>query len=79
MFEPVHGSAPDIVGRALANPAAAVLSGAMMLSWLGHADPASRLEQAVNAVLAAGEVTPDLGGTLTTDEMGERIRERLDR
>jgi tartrate dehydrogenase/decarboxylase/D-malate dehydrogenase len=79
MFEPVHGSAPDIVGRGLANPAAAVLSGAMMLSWLGHADPASRIEQAVNAVLAAGEVTPDLGGTLTTDEMGERIRERLDR
>ncbi len=67
MFEPVHGSAPDIVGRGIANPMAQMLSGVMMLEFLGESAAASALEKAVLSVLAAGrDVTPDLGGTGTT-------------
>ena len=63
MFEPVHGSAPDIAGRGIANPMATMLAGAMMLDFLGEAAAAALVDQAVLAVLAAGgEVTPDLGG-----------------
>jgi tartrate dehydrogenase/decarboxylase/D-malate dehydrogenase len=68
MFEPVHGSAPDIAGRGIANPMAAMLAGAMMLEFLGEADAAKTLESAVLHVLAEGRtLTPDLGGTATTD------------
>jgi tartrate dehydrogenase/decarboxylase/D-malate dehydrogenase len=67
LFEPVHGSAPDIVGKGIANPLAAMLAGAMMMDFLGEADAAARIENAVRGVLAAGQaVTPDLGGTGTT-------------
>ena len=67
MFEPVHGSAPDISGRGVANPMAQMLSGVMMLEFLGQKAAASALEKAVLAVLAAGrDVTADLGGTGTT-------------
>jgi len=67
LFEPVHGSAPDIVGKGVANPLATMLAGAMMLEFLGEADAAARVDRAVRAVLAAGTaVTPDLGGTGTT-------------
>ena len=67
MFEPVHGSAPDIVGRGTANPMAQMLSGAMMLDFLGETAAAARLERAVLAVLEEGrDVTPDLGGSGTT-------------
>ena len=67
MFEPVHGSAPDIAGRGVANPLAQMLSGVMMLDFLGEAAAARRLEGAVVDVLAdGGDVTPDLGGTGTT-------------
>ena len=74
MFEPVHGSAPDIAGQGIANPIAAILSAAMMLDWLGlterrRGDPARRVEN----TLAAGHKTPDLGGKLTTTEMGEAV------
>jgi len=67
LFEPVHGSAPDIVGRGIANPLATMLAGAMMLDFLGEADAAAHVDTAVRAVLADGQaVTPDLGGPGTT-------------
>ncbi len=78
MFEPVHGSAPDIAGRGVANPLAAILSGAMMLEHLGQTQAARAIEQAVAAVLAEGRVrTPDLGGRSTTAEVAAAVAERL--
>lgn len=74
MFEPVHGSAPDIAGRDIANPVAAILSGAMMLEHLGQSDAARAVEAAVSRVLATGGPrTPDLGGTARCSEMGAII------
>jgi tartrate dehydrogenase/decarboxylase/D-malate dehydrogenase len=74
----VHGSAPDIAGTGVANPIAMILSGAMLLRHLGEPDAAARVETAVDAVLAEGEVrTPDLGGRSTTDELAEAIRPRV--
>jgi tartrate dehydrogenase/decarboxylase/D-malate dehydrogenase len=73
MFEPVHGSAPDIAGRGIANPIAAVLSAAMMLDWLEQPRAAAAVRRAVERVLAAGQTTPDLGGRLTTIELGEQL------
>ncbi|MDZ4778789.1 MAG: isocitrate/isopropylmalate family dehydrogenase [Planctomycetia bacterium] len=73
MFEPVHGSAPDIAGKGIANPTAAMLSAAMMLDWLQEPSAAARIRRAVEQCLAEGERTPDLGGRLTTSEMGDRI------
>jgi tartrate dehydrogenase/decarboxylase / D-malate dehydrogenase len=67
LFEPVHGSAPDIVGKGIANPLATMLASAMMLDFLNEADAAARIDRAVRAVLAEGKVlTPDLGGSGTT-------------
>jgi tartrate dehydrogenase/decarboxylase/D-malate dehydrogenase len=78
MFEPVHGSAPDIAGRGLANPMATLLSGAMMLEFLGEAEAAARLEAAVLAVLAGGTtLTRDLGGTAGTSEVCEAVAGRI--
>lgn len=78
VFEPVHGSAPDIAGQGLANPIAMILSGAMMLRHLGELEAAERVERAVDAVLTAGEVrTPDLGGHATTRDVGEAIAVRV--
>jgi tartrate dehydrogenase/decarboxylase/D-malate dehydrogenase len=77
LFEPVHGSAPDIAGRGVANPTGAVLSAAMMLDWLGEPSAAATLRAAVERALAAGALTPDLGGTLTTTAMTTRIVEHL--
>jgi tartrate dehydrogenase/decarboxylase/D-malate dehydrogenase len=80
MFEPVHGSAPDIAGRGVANPMATMLAGAMMLEFLGKDDAARVVEEAVLGVLAEGrELTPDLGGNGTTQSVTERIVERLQR
>ncbi|MFJ6983135.1 MULTISPECIES: tartrate dehydrogenase [unclassified Streptomyces] len=74
MFEPVHGSAPDIAGRGIANPLGAIWSAAMMLEHLGHAEAADRITGAIAAVLAETRVrTPDLGGTATTDEFTEAL------
>ncbi|HYF11234.1 MAG TPA: isocitrate/isopropylmalate family dehydrogenase, partial [Actinomycetota bacterium] len=74
VFEPVHGSAPDIAGRGIANPIAMILSGAMMLRHLGELDRAAVVERAVDAVLRDGDVrTGDLGGTSSTDEVAEAI------
>jgi 3-isopropylmalate dehydrogenase len=74
LFEPVHGSAPDIAGTGKANPLATLLSVAMMLKYgLGRHDDASRLESAVDSALGAGLRTPDLGGETTTEEMTEAV------
>jgi isocitrate dehydrogenase (NAD+) len=74
VFEPVHGSAPDIAGQGKADPIAMILSGAMMLRHLGEMKAGSAVERAVDTVLTAGEVrTGDLGGTSSTMEMGEAI------
>jgi tartrate dehydrogenase/decarboxylase/D-malate dehydrogenase len=77
LFEPVHGSAPDIAGKGIANPVAAVLSAAMMLEWLGETRAAERIRAAVANALAEGNRTPDVGGTLTTDQMTASIVERV--
>jgi 3-isopropylmalate dehydrogenase len=78
LYEPVHGSAPDIAGKGIANPCAAILSAAMMLRHsLGRPDDASRIERAVRAAIAAGARTADLGGAMTTAAMGVAIRRRL--
>ncbi len=74
MFEPVHGSAPDIAGKGIANPLAAVLSAALMLDHLGLAAGAAAVRAAVAEVLGGGKVkTPDLGGTATTTQMGDAV------
>ena len=77
LFEPVHGSAPDIVGKGIANPIGQVWTGALMLRHLGFEAAAVRIETAIGAVIAAGELTPDMGGSLTTDQVGERLLARL--
>jgi 3-isopropylmalate dehydrogenase len=77
LFEPVHGSAPDIAGRDRANPMAAILTAALMLDHLGHPDDARRLEQAVRDAVEAGATTPDLGGSLGTEAVGDWICEKL--
>jgi 3-isopropylmalate dehydrogenase len=74
LYEPVHGSAPDIAGRGLANPLAAILSYSMALRWsLGRPDLDERLKAAVISALDTGARTRDLGGTLTTAEMGDAV------
>ncbi|HUF11992.1 MAG TPA: 3-isopropylmalate dehydrogenase [Longimicrobiales bacterium] len=77
LFEPVHGSAPDLAGRDRANPMAALMTAALMLEELGHAPAAARLSHAVRATLAAGHTTPDLGGSLGTNAVGDRVLEAL--
>jgi len=79
MFEPVHGSAPDIAGRHLANPIGQIWSGAMMLEHLGETDAASAIERAIEQVLADGDAprTADLGGRASTEDVAEAIASRL--
>ena len=74
MFEPVHGTAPDIAGKGIANPMAAVLSAAMMQRHLGHDDAAETIDKAVLFLLEQGEVTtPDLGGSSSTSQVSDAI------
>jgi tartrate dehydrogenase/decarboxylase/D-malate dehydrogenase len=77
LFEPVHGSAPDIAGKGIANPIGAILSGAMMLDWLGAPKDAKRIQAAVESALATGQSTCDLGGKLSTTEAAAAIIDRL--
>jgi 3-isopropylmalate dehydrogenase len=77
LAEPVHGSAPDIAGRGLANPAGMVLSTALLFRHLGWESEAAALESAVASALAEGARTRDLGGSLSTSAMGRAIRDRL--
>ena len=73
MFEPVHGSAPDIYGRKIANPIGQIWSGSMMLEHLGHPEAASAVMTAIETVLVQGPLPPDLGGNASTHEMGKAI------
>jgi tartrate dehydrogenase/decarboxylase/D-malate dehydrogenase len=78
MFEPVHGSAPDIAGKGIANPIAQITSGAMMLVHLGHPEAAAAVERAVETALEDPSLrTPDMGGRATTTEMGAAIAEAV--
>jgi len=73
MFEPVHGSAPALAGTGKANPVGAVLSAAMMLDYLGHQEAAQAVEAAVARSMREGQTTPDLGGSLTTPQVGDLL------
>jgi tartrate dehydrogenase/decarboxylase/D-malate dehydrogenase len=74
MFEPIHGSAPDIAGKGIANPIGAIWAGALMLEHLGHRDLHDKILGAVQRVVATGTTrTPDLGGTSTTKDVGDAI------
>lgn len=77
VFEPVHGSAPTIVGTGKANPIATFLATAMMLDYLNEKESAERLRNVVNDCITNGESTPDLGGSLTTSQVTERVIQRL--
>jgi tartrate dehydrogenase/decarboxylase/D-malate dehydrogenase len=77
MFEPVHGSAPDIAGRGLANPIGAIGSAVLMLEHFGLADDAARLQKAIEVTTGAGVLTPDVGGTATTDQVTSAIIDHL--
>lgn len=78
VFEPAHGSAPDIAGKNIANPAACILSGVMMLRYIGENEKAEKIEKAVEEVLKdRRNLTCDLGGNLTTEQFTEKIIERL--
>jgi tartrate dehydrogenase/decarboxylase/D-malate dehydrogenase len=78
MFEPVHGSAPDIAGRGIANPIGQIWSGALMLEHLGHPEAAQAVVEAIEALVAEGRViTRDLGGTASTAEVGRAIADRI--
>ncbi len=77
VFEPVHGSAPDIEGKGVANPIGAILSAAMMLDHLGLSGEAERVRRAVQATLDGGIATPDIGGTATTAEVTGGVLARL--
>lgn len=78
MFEPIHGSAPDIAGQGKANPLAAIWSASQMLDFFGHEDMGSRVLSAIEAVLDEGSVlTPDLGGTATTSQTADRVLAKL--
>ncbi len=78
MFEPVHGSAPDIAGKGVVNPLATILSASMMLEHLEQPDASRAIEQAVAAVLAEGKMrTPDLGGASSTQEVTDAVLEKL--
>jgi tartrate dehydrogenase/decarboxylase/D-malate dehydrogenase len=80
MFEPVHGSAPDIAGRGIANPIGQIWSGAMMLEHLGHPEAAGAVVAAIETVLGEGRArTPDLGGRAGTAELGAAIAEAVGR
>lgn len=87
LFQPIHGSAPDIAGKNIANPIATILTAAMMFKWLGEknrdemaVDAGLRIERAAEAVLAMGRVrTPDLGGENSTTQVGDAVAEEIRR
>ncbi len=79
MFEPIHGSAPDIAGKGIANPMASVWAASQMLDFFGHEDWGARVLNAIERVLVEGKVlTPDMGGRAKTPEVGDAIREELE-
>jgi tartrate dehydrogenase/decarboxylase / D-malate dehydrogenase len=77
LFEPVHGSAPDIAGQGIANPIGQIWSGAMMLDHLGHAAAHDAIVRAIEKVTAEGPRTPDMGGTASTSDIGKAVAEAV--
>ncbi len=77
MFEPVHGSAPDIYGKNIANPIGQIWSGALMLDHLGHPDAADAVVRAIEKVLGEGPRTPDIGGQASTQDLGKAVAEAI--
>jgi tartrate dehydrogenase/decarboxylase/D-malate dehydrogenase len=77
IFEPVHGSAPDIAGKGIANPVGAIWSATLMLEQLGESEAAGRLMQALEAVCREGPRTGDIGGAASTSEVGDAIAKRV--
>jgi 3-isopropylmalate dehydrogenase len=77
LFEPVHGTAPDIAGKGIVNPIGAILSASMMVRHLGYTDMADAIEGAVSAAIRAGECTRDLGGSMSTSQVGDAVAKRL--
>jgi 3-isopropylmalate dehydrogenase len=77
VFEPVHGTAPDIAGQGVANPSATIVSAAMLLEYLGYDEEGDAVRDAVEAVLADGPRTPDLGGDASTADVTEAVLDRL--
>jgi tartrate dehydrogenase/decarboxylase/D-malate dehydrogenase len=77
LFEPIHGSAPDIAGEGVANPAGAIWAGALMLEHAGYPEAGARILTALEVTLASGTKTRDLGGTATTAEVTEAVVQRL--
>jgi len=77
LFEPIHGSAPDIAGKGIANPMAAVLSAKMLLEWSGHSKEAEKIQKAVDMTIAEGIMTPDIGGSSTTDDVRRSLLRSL--
>jgi tartrate dehydrogenase/decarboxylase / D-malate dehydrogenase len=73
LFEPIHGSAPDIAGQGIANPSGAIWAAALLLEHLGHAETGERVLDALEAAISGGSKTRDLGGTATTNEMAEAV------
>lgn len=77
LFEPIHGSAPDITGKGIANPMGAIWAGSLMLEHLGHRTASERVERAIETTLQAGVKTSDLGGTATTEEVAGAVAANL--
>ncbi|MEO6393485.1 MAG: 3-isopropylmalate dehydrogenase [Pyrinomonadaceae bacterium] len=77
LFEPVHGSAPPLAGKNIANPIGSILTTGMMLEWLGHLEAGAAVERAVIETIAHDETTTDLGGSLSTTEAGAAICQRI--
>ena len=77
LFEPVHGSAPPLAGKGVANPVGSILTTAMMLEYLGHAEASAAVEKAVGEAVREQETTSDTGGTLSTEEAGAAIQRRI--
>jgi 3-isopropylmalate dehydrogenase len=77
LFEPVHGSAPPLAGKGIANPIGAILTSAMMLEYLGFQKLSDEIEEAVRSAVSANETTKDLGGELSTEQAGSAIIARL--
>jgi tartrate dehydrogenase/decarboxylase / D-malate dehydrogenase len=77
LFEPVHGSAPDIAGQGIANPIGQIWSGAMMLDHLGHAAAHDAIVRAIEKVTAEGPRTPDMGGTASTSDVGKAVADAV--
>jgi 3-isopropylmalate dehydrogenase len=78
LFEPVHGSAPPIAGKGIANPIGSILTAGMMLEYLGFQTDSRKVEEAVKSAISANETTRDLGGSLSTEEAGRAILNRLE-